>query len=364
MKFKIGDKVKFLNDNGGGVVSKIISASLVNIQIEDGFEIPTLVSELVLSNELESFERKRGDFFTSSRTAVAPPEPEKEDPVYFDDRISKLRVFKAKGDDKKGLYLAYVPQDQRWLLTGLIDVYLVNFTGYEVLFSLFLRKDNGAWEGRDYDAIPPDSRLLLASIHREEIERWSYGVIQALYHKELSDSVLAPVNSTFSFKPARLYRENAYIDSSFLQEKAFLFLINEIATQKAVAERSEDEKHDEEITMQHAKPQQPKEIIDKHKTSPREAVVDLHIGELTDDYSKMSNQEMLNVQLNYFVRCLEGAIKSYLTKVTFIHGVGDGILKSKIMEILKAYDNVKTRDASKKDFGYGATEVLIWHSSS
>ncbi|MCK9271526.1 MAG: DUF2027 domain-containing protein [Bacteroidales bacterium] len=364
MKFKIGDKVKFLNDNGGGVVSKIISASLVNIQIEDGFEIPTLVSELVLANELENFERKRGDFFTSSRTAAAAPEPEKEDPVFFDDRISKLRVFKAKGDDKKGLYLAYVPQDQRWLLTGLIDVYLVNFTGYEVLFSLFLRKENGAWEGRDYDAIPSDSRLLLASIHREEIERWSYGVIQALYHKELSDSVLAPVNSTFSFKPARLYRENVYIDSSFLQEKAFLFLINEIAIQKTVAERSEDEKHDEEIAMQHAKPQQSKEIIDKHKTSPREAVVDLHIGELTDDYSKMSNQEMLNVQLNYFVRCLEGAIKSYLTKVTFIHGVGDGILKSKIMEILKAYENVKTRDASKKDFGYGATEVLIWHSSS
>ena len=364
MKFKIGDKVNFLNDNGGGIVTKIISASLVNIQIEDGFEIPTLTNELVLANELVSFDRKRGDFFTSSRSAVAPPVPEKEEPVHFDNRTSKLRIFKAKGDDKKGLYLAYVPQDQRWLLTGLIDIYLVNYTGYEVLFSLFLRKENGAWEGRDYDAIPPESRLLLASIDREDIELWTYGVIQALYHKELSDSVLAPVNSTFSFKPARLYRENVYIDSSFLQEKAFLFLVNEIATQQAVAERSEDEKYDEEVQMQNAKPQQPKEIIDKHKTSPREAVVDLHIGELTEDYSKMSNQEMLNLQLNYFVRCLESAIKNYLTKITFIHGVGDGILKSKIMEILRAYDNVKTRDASMKDFGYGATEVLIWHRSS
>jgi hypothetical protein len=364
MKFKIGDKVKFLNDNGGGVVTKIISSSLVTIKIEDGFEIPTLTNELVLSNELESFERKRGDFFTSSRSAAPPPQPEEDQPVHYDDRISKLRIFKAKGDDKKGLYLGYVPQDQRWLLTGLIDVYLVNFTPYEVLFSLFLRRENGAWEGHDYDAIPPDSRLLLASIEREEIERWTFGVIQALYHKELSDSVLAPVNSTFSFKPARLYRENVYIDSSFLQEKAFLFLINEIAAQPAVAQRSEDEKADDEVRMQHAKPQQPKEIIDKHKTSPREAVVDLHIGELTEDYSKMSNQEMLNFQLNYFVRCLESAIKNYLTKITFIHGVGDGILKSKIMEILKAYDNVKTRDASMKDFGYGATEVLIWHSNS
>jgi dsDNA-specific endonuclease/ATPase MutS2 len=72
---------------------------------------------------------------------------------------------------------------------------------------------------------------------------------------------------------------------------------------------------------------------------------------------------MLNYQLNYFVRCLESAIRGYLTKVTFIHGVGDGVLKAKMQEILNKYDTVKTRDASLKNFGYGATEVLIWHSS-
>jgi dsDNA-specific endonuclease/ATPase MutS2 len=52
-----------------------------------------------------------------------------------------------------------------------------------------------------------------------------------------------------------------------------------------------------------------------------------------------------------------------LTKVTFIHGVGDGVLKTKMMDILKEYDNIRVQDASLKKFGYGATEVLIWHSS-
>jgi len=137
--------------------------------------------------------------------------------------------------------------------------------------------------------------------------------------------------------------------------------VNEIDLQPAAAESELNEKFDEEIELKNAKPVKPEEVINKHQTSPREAVVDLHIGELVDDYAKMSNVEMLNYQLNYFVRCLESAIRAYLTKVTFIHGVGDGVLKSKMLEILDQYDNVKTRDASLKNFGYGATEVLIWH---
>src|SRR5512138_614389 len=47
MKFNIGDKVKFLNTKGGGIVSKIISPTLVNVMIEDGFEIPTITSEII-----------------------------------------------------------------------------------------------------------------------------------------------------------------------------------------------------------------------------------------------------------------------------------------------------------------------------
>lgn len=51
MKFKVGDKVKFLNEQGGGVITKIINSKMVNIAIEDGFEIPTLINELIKIDE-------------------------------------------------------------------------------------------------------------------------------------------------------------------------------------------------------------------------------------------------------------------------------------------------------------------------
>ena len=48
MKFKIGDKVKFLNESGGGIVSEIVSPSMVKVAVEDGFDIPYMTHDLVL----------------------------------------------------------------------------------------------------------------------------------------------------------------------------------------------------------------------------------------------------------------------------------------------------------------------------
>ncbi len=367
MRLKVGDRVKFLNDHGGGVVSKVISSNLVHVKDSDGFEIPTLTNELVKVEEGGQSGRMFSDDFVidfrekdSKKQGIV----EDEGGIVYDDRSSKLSVFAAKGNDKKGIYLAFVPQDQKWLLTGNIDVFLVNFSDFDILFSVFLRKPNGAWEGADYDAVKPNHKILLNSISREEIERWSYGLVQILFHKDLSSKVLAPANCTFSFKPTKLYQENVYLGCSFLNEKSFMLSLAETEVQQTIADSPLGEKYDEEIKEQFAKPKKPEELINQHKTSPQEAVVDLHIGDLLDEYSKMSNAEMLNYQLNYFVKCLESAIRSYVTKVIFIHGVGDGILKGKIHEILNAYQNVKYKDASMKNFGYGATEVLIWHGAA
>ena len=47
-EFKIGDKVNFLSTVGGGKVTKIIDSRMVMVEVEDGFEIPTLITDLVL----------------------------------------------------------------------------------------------------------------------------------------------------------------------------------------------------------------------------------------------------------------------------------------------------------------------------
>jgi len=54
MKIEIGDKVRFLNDVGGGVVTKIKDRKTVVILSQDGFEVPALVNELVVIEKVES----------------------------------------------------------------------------------------------------------------------------------------------------------------------------------------------------------------------------------------------------------------------------------------------------------------------
>ncbi len=53
MAIKVGDKVKFLNDTGGGVVRKIIDSRLVSVAIEGGFEIPVQASELLVIDSVD-----------------------------------------------------------------------------------------------------------------------------------------------------------------------------------------------------------------------------------------------------------------------------------------------------------------------
>jgi dsDNA-specific endonuclease/ATPase MutS2 len=53
---------------------------------------------------------------------------------------------------------------------------------------------------------------------------------------------------------------------------------------------------------------------------------------------------------------LNGKVK----KVVFIHGVGQGKLKYEITRILHdKYPDLKYQDASFKEYGYGATMILL-----
>jgi hypothetical protein len=90
--------------------------------------------------------------------------------------------------------------------------------------------------------------------------------------------------------------------------------------------------------------------------------VDLHIHELIDSNRNMSNFEMLRVQMSHFERMIDMAVEQKLKKVVFIHGVGEGVLKSEIRKALEFYPNCRYRDADHRLYGTGATEVLLWYN--
>ena len=89
--------------------------------------------------------------------------------------------------------------------------------------------------------------------------------------------------------------------------------------------------------------------------------IDLHIQHLTKSTRGLDNYDMLNIQLATAQNKIEFAIKKRIPKIVFIHGVGEGVLKSELQRLLGNYP-VKYYDASYKKYGLGATEVYIYQN--
>ena len=100
-----------------------------------------------------------------------------------------------------------------------------------------------------------------------------------------------------------------------------------------------------------------KEVKVKGEIPPLE--FDLHIEKLTKNFKGMSNHDILTLQSETAKRHVEFAIRNRIPKIVFIHGVGEGILKSELDFLLGRYDNISFRDANYQKYGLGATEVYI-----
>jgi hypothetical protein len=90
---------------------------------------------------------------------------------------------------------------------------------------------------------------------------------------------------------------------------------------------------------------------------------DLHIEKLVPNKRGMSNYDILTLQSETAKRHLEFAIKNRIPKIIFIHGVGEGVLKSELDFLFGRYDNIAFQDGNYQKYGLGATEVFIKQST-
>ena len=120
---KIGDKVRFLSEVGGGIVSGFQGKDIVLVQDEDGFDIPMPMRECVVI-ETDDYNIKR-------KPAAPKPEAkpkEEERPITF-------KQPERKGGDILNVMLGFVPQDIKAISTTAFDAYLINDSNYTVVYT-------------------------------------------------------------------------------------------------------------------------------------------------------------------------------------------------------------------------------------
>ena len=354
MKFKVGDKVSFLNEKRSGVIAKIINSNIVSV-LTDGFEISVMERELILEKTFyQSVSQEREE---KENNAILQAEAEIEEETIF-----KGLDFNFKSSLKKGIYIAFIPENENDSVSGTIDVTLINHTSFDAIFSYSLH-ENGKFVAVAFDKAEPESKYLMEKIDASQIQKWSNIFVQSIFFKEESSDFQNPMVKEFKIKPARFYNQNAFIMNDLIGSKCIL--VSDEKIEEELDDMPEEKQPSSKLKIVgHFKDfNKIDTLISKHTISKGIAEVDLHIDELVESIEGKNNLELLTIQLQYFKDCLEACISKRFTKVIFIHGVGNGKLKTEVRQILKdSYPKFPVYDASMAKYGQGATEVVIYQN--
>ncbi|QKG79995.1 Smr/MutS family protein [Tenuifilum thalassicum] len=350
MNVKVGCKVRFLNEVGGGQVIKMIDKKTALVKTSDGFEVPALIKELVVV-EPAADEVLVRDYSEKNEKQNTPEGKQRfEEPTNLDvdDDISDI-----EGEDIT-LELAFVPENHSNLQNCNFDLYLINDSTYRVFYVLSNVID-------DYHApfstgiLQPDTKVLIKKLTPGDISKLIMYNLQAIYYKNIPFKPYQPEFYDIELDPIKLYKRGNFLENDYFDKDAYIISI-------ASTKRELILKHLTDKAISEAIKQKEKPKVKRKKEPVLELEeVDLHIHELVDDWKDLTPGEILKIQLARFETALEGGIKSKSTKrMVFIHGVGNGKLKYEITKLLNSkYPKLRYQDASFKEYGFGATMVFV-----
>ncbi|RBW61267.1 DNA mismatch repair protein MutS [Tenacibaculum sp. E3R01] len=89
--------------------------------------------------------------------------------------------------------------------------------------------------------------------------------------------------------------------------------------------------------------------------------VDLHAEKILKSTKGMDNYDILSFQIEKARQKIEYCLSKKISKIVFIHGVGEGVLKTELNYLLNRYP-VKYYEASYQKYGMGATEVYVYQN--
>ena len=398
---KIGDKVRFLSEMGGGKVAGFQGKDIVLVEDEDGFEIPMRINDVVvvqsddynsrnaLTAKMQQAESKQ-QAMSDGRSIKAMMHAGQEDvaneasAAEFDTvDLDKEITYRAPVEERKGgnlltACLAFVPVNINEMTTTRFDLYFVNDSNYFINY-VMLTADGANWSVFSQGEVEPNTKAYIEEIGKEDLDSLSRVCIQMFAYKREKSFVLKPaIDVQFRIDKVKFYKLHTFQSNDFFETPALLYPVvknDEVAQLKPIeaekliyVESDETEtksKKDVQSNVSYSKLKgleslnTPKHAKSK-KSSNEPLVVDLHANELLETTAGMGTSDILNYQLDYFRRTLEENKHNKGLHIVFIHGKGEGVLRHAIINELRyRYNNYPYQDASFQEYGYGATQVTI-----
>lgn len=388
---KIGDKVRFLSESGGGVIAGFQGKNIVLVEDEDGFQIPTPINDVIQVID--------DDYSTGKVVGSTLPKPtsvknaltssatdDKEEPI-DDDPSTKEISFRAPAEERKGgnllsCYLAFVPMDMKDMTHTRFESYFVNDSNYYVRFT-YLSAEGNSWKLKSSMEVEPNTKEFIEEFGKEDLNDLGHVAIQLLSYKRDKSFMLKPtIDVQFRIDTVKFYKLHTFQENDFFELPALLYTIveNDKVTRPLVVDskqlkeemyqkepkdhievtKANEKGNDTYVRRYNARKQTGNPFQLKHRGDEDIVVVDLHAHELLDTTTGMSAIDILNFQLQKFRDTLQQYKDKKGQRIVFIHGKGEGVLRRALINDLNyRYKKYQYQDASFQEYGYGATQVTI-----
>lgn len=355
MPIKIGDKVRFLDSIGGGIVRSLKGNDQVLVEDEDGFEVPALIRECVVVGESEmqvhSANRPRVEA-PVERSAPEKRQPEKKQPETY-------KAEETAEGERLNVYLAYLPLDSKAMQQTGYEAYFVNDSNYYLMFN-YMNRQHNSWLSRANGVIEPNTKIFLEEFGKEALNELERVCVQLIaFKKDKPYALKNAVSVELRIDTVKFYKLHCFLENDYFDEGALLYpvvrgdvpekelLVSAAELQEAMLQKAREERRT-------AQP------IVKKKADSAVLEVDLHIHQLLDTTTGLDNAAILGYQLDKFHEILGQYATQKGQKIVFIHGKGDGVLRKAIEKELKTrYKAYYYQDASFREYGFGATMVTI-----
>lgn len=343
---KAGDKIRFLNSVGGGIVKGFVNKQVVIIEDEHGFDVPVLASECVVIEP------------PAQDKPVEPPKKvEKGDLVVSEEKSTVIE--ETSHGDKITTCLVFLPVDEKKISSTTFECYFVNDSNYYLFFN-YMNRENNIWHSRYNGIIEPNTQIFIEEFDKTVLNEIEKVCIQFVAFKhDKAYNFKNPVSVEMRIDTVKFYKLHSFTTNDYFDEHALVYYItrNDVPENELLVSAGNIQRAIQEKEVENRRPQR-KRIARKEKSPIIE--VDLHINELLDTTAGMSAADILEYQLQKFNEVMQANIKRKGQKIVFIHGKGDGILKSELMKNFKnKYKTCYFQDASFREYGFGATMVTI-----
>ena len=378
---KIGDKVRFLSEVGGGRVSGFQGKDIVLVEDEDGFEIPTSVHDVVV---VEQDDYAMGKMISAKMEAQQKSEEHAATELHQDSRSIKsilndhdeqtdmhvdeydaadreitfrAPVQEREGGNKLSAYLAFVPVDIKEITHTRFETYIVNDSNYYIHYSYLVAEGN-AWTLKSVGEVEPNTKLFIEEFGREVLNDMGRIGVQLTAYKKDKPFLLKPaIDVQFRIDPVKFYKLHVFEENEFFEQPSLLFTIvdnDEVARPLVVdSKRLKEQMYKDEKIIAH-------EGKKKRLKDDGTLVIDLHADELLETTAGMNAADILHYQLDVFKKTMDENKKKKGQKIVFIHGKGEGVLRHALVhELNYRYKSCTYQDASFQEYGYGATQVTI-----